>query len=210
MSTSKHKGYRKILSIENTTYQDIKVKLVFWCIQDSMTSRTIKSNHLAVSVYINNKLDLFGVDARFFGKTISIQLKDFKNSKSLKDINFKQLTSEAFTSAYNKYLQSLGEVSGVVSWFNKDSGIGYIKCSKTQTLVPVYACNILGKKTWYPETACIYLEKGQEVSFKHSEACGAVDVTNGTLDLDKWNKLDQSKLAFKCNEQGRAINGLFK
>ena len=210
MSKAKHKGYRKVLSIENTTYQDLKVKLVFWCIQNSVTSRTVRTNHLAVSVYINNKLNLFGVDARFFDKIISIQLKEFKKSKSLSKIDFKRLTSEAFTSAYNKYLQSLGEVTGTVSWFNRDSGMGSIKCDETQTLTPVYACNILGKKTWYPETACIYLEKGQQVTFKHSEACGAVDVSGGILDLEKWNKLDHNKLAFKCDDQGLAINGLFE
>jgi hypothetical protein len=77
----------------------------------------------------------------------------------------------------------------------------------------IYACNIKGAKTWYPETACVYYAVGQRVDVVLKVFEGGVvfvcGLTEGTLDEDHWNRIKDKKLAFRCDEQGRAITGLF-
>lgn len=81
-------------------------------------------------------------------------------------------------------------------------------------LQPVYACNINGKKTWYPETACVYYETGQIVEVELHAYINfklfVVGLTPGHLDVEHWNRIKDRSLAFRCNEQGEAITGLFK
>lgn len=102
-------------------------------------------------------------------------------------------------------------LKGTVAWFNRLSGQGSIHV-EGEGLWPIFACNIAGKKTWYPETACVYLNEGDEVEVEiRPFFSGSLLVchTPGIVDEDKWNSLDQSQLAFKCNDKGEAINGLF-
>lgn len=97
-----------------------------------------------------------------------------------------------------------------VLYFDRLSGEGMIQ-AENQVFV-LYACNIEGKKTWYPETACVYYVKDQEIDVElkwDNYACFAIGLTQGTVDQEKWNRLDQSRLAFKCDESGKAVNGLF-
>lgn len=74
----------------------------------------------------------------------------------------------------------------------------------------IYACNIPGKKTWFAETACVFYVEGQIIDFDIKEGGFIVPTTPGIFDAEKWNSLDQDRLAFKCDENGKAINGLFK
>jgi hypothetical protein len=100
-----------------------------------------------------------------------------------------------------------------VLWFDKLSGEGMVRGLDGEGTFALYACNIKGKRTWYETTACVYHEAGQvidlEVMVFYSSNALAVSHTQGTFDANKWNSLDQSKLAFKCNEDGQAVNGLF-
>ncbi len=92
--------------------------------------------------------------------------------------------------------------------FDKSRGQGYGTLEDGQLAV-IYACNIKGKKTWYPETACVFYNVGQvvDVEIQHERfVCG---ITPGHLDQAKWNSLDQDRLAFKCNDEGTATCGLF-
>jgi hypothetical protein len=73
----------------------------------------------------------------------------------------------------------------------------------------IYACNIPGKKTWYPETACMYFNEGQEIEVIQDANGFIIPQTPGIFDESKWNGLDQSRLAFKCDENGKATTGLF-
>lgn len=102
-----------------------------------------------------------------------------------------------------------------VRWFNKITGKGYVKLTTGEHKglpLPIYACNIKGKKTWYPETACVYYEPGQKITVDvkwDSHATFVIGITKGILDKDRWDSMDQNKLAFKCNAKGEATNGLF-
>lgn len=81
-------------------------------------------------------------------------------------------------------------------------------------LQPIYACNIEGKKTWYPETACVYYETGQVVDVELKVFSGfqlfVCGLTPGILDEEHWNRIKNQDLAFRCNEKGEAVTGLFK
>jgi hypothetical protein len=95
-----------------------------------------------------------------------------------------------------------------VIWFNRKSGEGMVKDSAGHTAM-FYACNIPGKKTWFPETACMYFNEDQEIEVIQDENGFILPQTPGIFDEAKWNSLDQSRLAFKCDENGKAITGLF-
>jgi hypothetical protein len=114
---------------------------------------------------------------------------------------------EAFHTRFNKVI-----FKARVVFFNKGQGVGLVQGigENEDVAIEIYACNIRGKKTWYPETACVFYDKGQEIEIEVDTSSKlAIGHTQGTLDVEKWDSLDQSRLAFKCNDQGEAINGLF-
>ncbi len=99
----------------------------------------------------------------------------------------------------------------VVYWSGTE---GLVKIHGTDLMLQtIYACNIKGAKTWYPETACVYYTEGQEIDVKLSIMSGfalfIIGLTQGHFDAEHWNRLDHSKLAFRCDESGKALNGLF-
>ena len=100
----------------------------------------------------------------------------------------------------------------MVCSFDRSRGEGLVKLA-TGEILDIYACNIQGKRTWYPETACVYYTEGQTIDIEIKVFLGGKIFVNGltlgTLDAEKWNALDKEKLAFKCNDKGEAINGLF-
>lgn len=77
----------------------------------------------------------------------------------------------------------------------------------------LYACNIKGAKTWYPETACVFHAKGEVIDAELKVFFGSgallVSHTLGTLDADRWNSLDQSELAFRVGDDGQLASGFF-
>lgn len=99
----------------------------------------------------------------------------------------------------------------VVSWSGSE---GLVKIHGTDLMLQtIYACNIEGKRTWFPETACVFYTEGQEIQVELKVfsdfklfVCG---LTPGYFDSEKWERLDKTRLAFKCDENGNAINGLF-
>ena len=124
---------------------------------------------------------------------------------------FRHIAEDEFHTAYhNKQFKAT-----VVSW---DGTEGFINIHGIDDSIiafrKIYACNIKGKKTWYPETACVYYNEGQEIDVElhvtHGFEIIVVGLTQGFFDEAKWNSLDKDRLAFKCDEQGNAINGLFK
>lgn len=215
MSKAFHKNYRKVLSVR--TYNivcgelTLRARDVMWCTLENETSRTIKTSHIGFTTLIGHSN---GVEARFYKKQISINKKNPLNSKGLPDKEMCERLFEKSRSDAAKYylIRTQTELKGMVSWFDKSNGQGYIRIEKLDLLLPVYACNIAGKKTWYPETACVYLKDNEEVTVKLTDLGHlSVVVIGGNIHFDskKWNSLDQSRLAFKCDENGNAINGLF-
>lgn len=102
-----------------------------------------------------------------------------------------------------------------VRWFSRISGEGMVRVTigDREHCLPIYACNIKGKKTWYPETACVYYEKDQtiEVEVKWDDhACFVIGLTPGTLDVEAWDRIKEKDLAFRCDDDGNATTGLFK
>jgi hypothetical protein len=102
--------------------------------------------------------------------------------------------------------------SATVRWFDRSSGVGQVQGNDGEGIWTLYACNIPGKRTWYPETACVFHEAGEQVTVEIHPSMGTslcVSHTAGRCDADKWARLDTSRLAFRCDEEGRAANGLF-
>ena len=78
----------------------------------------------------------------------------------------------------------------------------------------LHSCNVKGARTWYPETACMLLKIDDIIDaeikvFYGPDGCIAVSHTPGTLDVERWASLDKSKLAFKCDDDGALVSGLF-
>ena len=101
-----------------------------------------------------------------------------------------------------------------VRWFDKMSGEGAVRVTingKEYSLM-IYACNISGKKTWYPHTACVSYEKDQIIDVEvkwDSYATFVIGLTPGTLDQDSWDTLkSKGDLAFTCDEDGNTTSGL--
>lgn len=92
--------------------------------------------------------------------------------------------------------------------FNRLRGEGLIRTEGYAGIQVIYACNLPGKKTWYAETACVYYETGDQIEIT-STPDGMICLTPGIFDKAKWDGLDQSRLAFRCDEDGKALNGLF-
>ena len=210
---------KKILSIENKTVNvngafQVEIKEVVWVLVKSETSRTYKIDRIGVSVYCNGKLDFKGLSVRFFrDKGVSINKKNPLESKSLNEIKLDRVKNESFQDSMKKYLLTLKNLEAKVLFFEKKSGEGMVSVPSLNTTFSVYACNLKGKKTWYAETACVYLERDQMIMIDNfaevSEGITAIVNEGVKFDQEKWNSLDQSKLAFKCNDQGEATNGLF-
>lgn len=100
--------------------------------------------------------------------------------------------------------------TAIVIWFNQSSGAGMVRIGDDS--FTLYACNIEGRKTWYPETASVYYEAGQEIDVR-LEVIGStifVDgLTPGHHDHEKWDRIKELNLAFRRDDTGKATNGLF-
>ena len=110
---------------------------------------------------------------------------------------------EAYERYYNKYNDLVFKAT-VISG-GKGNTEFLVRCIDTDKLYWVYACNIKGAKTMYPETACVYLNEGDIVEVQltvFTKQTFASVITQGRLDNERWNRLDHSKLAFKYNDDG--------
>ena len=136
------------------------------------------------------------------------EIKSLRANEYREDHYFRHIEEDEFYNKYNNLktkatvIYATGTVFGVRLHDAEEIG-----------LREIYACNIKETKTWYSETACVFYTEGQVVDveikvFSNFKLfiCG---LTPGHFDAEKWNSLNQSKLAFKCDENGRAINGLF-
>lgn len=215
MSKAKHKSFRKVLSVRtyNMTAGSLTIRCrdVVWCIVNSTTSRTIKTNHIGFSTFAGTNR---GVEAYMPRKDLSLNIKNPLDSKIFQDINIESKFKAARSEAAKDYLirtQKGKLLEAKVSWFSGDAG--YVQIENLDLLLPVYACNIKGAKTWYETTACTFLKKDETVIVELIDLGHmSVKVLGGAIHFDqaKWDSLDQSKLAFKCDENGKALNGLFE
>lgn len=193
---------RKSLTTVNGTERVHRLTVVWWCLGRGETSRTIKTDHIACSVYLDGKFR--GTEARFPRKITSLNKRAPLESYDLE--------REAFGKAYSTYISSLKDLKGIVRWFDRARGKGVIRIPELNTSFQVFACNLPGAKTGFAETSCVYLIKGESVLVDHiHDYCGAVikDSENVHFDQEQWDRLDQDRLAFKRGPDGKFLNGLF-
>lgn len=117
---------------------------------------------------------------------------------------------EAWSAFRDKYHGKVFKAT--VRWFDSARGEGVVRIDEDLSL-QIYACNIKGRKTWYSETACVYYKEGQIVDIKvdcHSHrTIFAIGKTQGYFDTEAWDRIKDQNLAFRCDEEGNATNGLF-
>lgn len=123
---------------------------------------------------------------------------------------FRNIAEDEFTAKYNGKKFKAKVIDGGARCEMLVSIIG----AEELHLQRIYACNISGKKTWYPETACVYYETGQIVDVELKVFSGfqvfVNGLTPGHLDEAHWNRIKDQSLAFRCDTDGNAITGLFK
>lgn len=99
-----------------------------------------------------------------------------------------------------------------VRWFDNMRGEGSVRIDDELSL-PIYACNIKGRKTWFAETACVFYKPGQlvdiEIDVVNYSAVFAKGLTLGHFDTEGWDRIKDQNLAFRCNDEGEVITGLF-
>lgn len=102
-----------------------------------------------------------------------------------------------------------------VIYFNRLSGDGMVRLIDSpfkRSIFDIYACNLPGKRTLYPETACVYYDEDKiiNVIVKYDDyALFVIGTSRPKFDKKKWEKLDPDKLAFRCDNKGQIITGLF-
>jgi hypothetical protein len=194
-----------------------KLRTVITMTVVSEAARTYKVTRVEVASYLNDTFA--GFDHCYLGRD-KPQSVPKKSPLSIEALNkgdkysrLNRMTQKSFSEAYRSYLLTLKGLAGRVLYFDRNSGEGMIHVDSLGTSFPVYACNLKGKRTWYAETACTYLERDQIVTIDSLAEVGsgltALVSHDIKFDVEKWTALDQSRLAFRCNESGEATNGLF-
>jgi cold shock CspA family protein len=206
---------RKILAVNKSIPFKIDGELVYrtqiiLAVDVEVKARIYKANRIVVLTYLGS-LAARGQGAVYYGKKgLSISIKN----PSIPDQDLERAQKESIEQAHKNYLlvpTRSKDLIGIVRWFDANSGKGMIEAVNGAKF-PLYACDAVGAKTWYADTACIKFEEGQSVVFDLAdmgEYITASNVQGGTLDEEKWNSLDQSKLAFKVGDDGKLKSGLF-
>lgn len=182
----------------------VRVKCFVLCFPDEMGKRT---NHYVVQACykIAGQKMKYGIAARYLKKSAAIS----RILKTQQD-DIQSCINESLSDLRRTVLGSLKGVEGIVRWFDRLSGDGVVEVEGVP--LRVYGCNIKGAKTGFPETACMYLEPSSKVIgdlFDFHDHVSLVNIQGGVFDAEAWAKLDHSKLAFKRDENGNFINGLF-
>jgi hypothetical protein len=122
------------------------------------------------------------------------------------DWYFKYMAQQDFRDNYHGR-----EFDARVCWFNVLQGCGMVDVDGHR--LAIYACNIDGRKTWYPETACTFYMEGETVRVRIETSFGGrvdvIGITPGYIDNVKWDSIKDTDLAFRCDDQGNAVTGLF-
>lgn len=98
----------------------------------------------------------------------------------------------------------------VLSW-DHSRGEGLVRLADGSAR-DIYACNLPGRKTLYPETACVFYMPGETVQVKldiHYTRTFVLGVSQAYIDNEKWDRIKDQPLAFRCDDEGRAVTGLF-
>lgn len=115
---------------------------------------------------------------------------------------------EAFE-AYRTRYHGVVTKALVLSWdFLRGEGLVRLESGEARE---IYACNLPGRKTWFPETACAFYEPGETVEVKldiHLTKTFVLGVTQAYIDNEKWDSIKDKNLSFRCDDDGKAITGL--
>lgn len=175
--------------------------VVYGCVESENT-RNLKLHNLVVAVYCRG--ERVGSAGYRPSKVITVSKKSLQLASDV----VTRLKNDAIQDAYRTVL-SRGQVfNATVLWFRFD-GQGYVDVHGVGHVL-IHGCNAFNALTWYDETSCISLEKGQVISCSLADMGTHLTVINytGNFDQEQSDKLDHSKLAFK-KKNGKIVSGLF-
>lgn len=137
------------------------------------------------------------------------QIKELRANEYREEHYFRHIAEEEF---YKKYHGKRFQAKVIDGGPRCEMLVSIIGAEELH-LQTIYACNIQGKKTWYPETACVYYNTGDvvdvEIQVTHGFERFVIGLTPGILDEEHWNRIKDQSLAFRCDENGNAVTGLF-
>jgi len=141
----------------------------------------------------------------------SVTLKQIKEEQLYhyrEDDYFQQVAIEAFHKEYNGKRFKAKVVNGGA----RTKMLVKILGADDLGLRTIYACNIKGAKTWYPETACTYYETDQEIEVElkvfSNFSLLIIGLTPGLLDEAHWNRIKTHHSSSEASlETGKANTG---
>lgn len=137
------------------------------------------------------------------------EIKQLRASEYREDHYFRHVAEARMFDDFNDKV-----FTAVVVYFSgSEGGVRLDGAGAALGMLPLYACNIKGAKTWYPETACVSYAEGQTITVRLKVFNGSlfvVGLTQGALDTERWSRIDKTALAFRCDDDGKAVTGLFK
>lgn len=195
---------RKVISAYRLTLTqgqlEIPCHVIYFVVDPIETSRSIKTTHYGVII---NAVGKFrgAVAARMYKKPVTL-------SKSKLNSYFEDIRDEAEGRAFAFGIDGM-EFDAVVTSWNPVEGRGWVKIAQWDQVMPIYACNIEGKRSWWPEHACVSYERGQHVRVQFKEPHFVIGLTPGTFNAEQFASQDRSRMTFNVNEAGQVTSGLF-
>lgn len=179
---------------------EVPCHVIYFVVDPIETSRSIKTEHYGVIINIVGK-HRGSVAARSFRKPIAL-------TKSKLLSYFDEIRGEAEYRAFTIGIDKQ-EFDAEVSWFNPVEGTGYVYMPKLKWKMPIFACNISGKRSWWPEHACVSYERGQKVRVRFVDPHFIEGITPGTFNDPQFQAQDRSRMSFCVDTEGKLVNGLF-
>lgn len=106
-------------------------------------------------------------------------------SETIESITFNENSFTVFghdDSYVKTYSYKSFKIKGKIRWFDKNSGIGYIRINNTLQSVPFYACNVKKANSLYPELVTnVEFNENQDVRATVSNDCyifNSIGLTN--------------------------------
>lgn len=170
--SNQHKSFRRVLKVSKFKNGPLSVVQILWCIVREENSRSVFTDHLAVSTYVDGVKNT-GISARMSSKTFRVSKKEPLIDKAFLD--------ESFTQAYWNSLEG-AKLNGTIVWFDTARGVGYVRSEQLASMLPVYACNVKGANHSHHELVTnIDLKDKDQIEFTLGDCfttknCGAIQV----------------------------------
>lgn len=164
-----HKSKRRVLEVNKFLVKGVKVTQVTWCVVTKENSRSVYSDHVGVTTYYGS--------VKHSGISAWMSRKAERTSK----IDLESQKNESLNMAYYNSLEGTKRI-GIIAWFDERKGVGYVKDSEIDYVIPVYLCNVIGANSAHQDLVTNKtLVKDQVINYTLGDyyttrQCGAIQV----------------------------------